>query len=331
MTVPAGYRIIREGAALGEAQPRGLIGVSGPDRASYLQGLLTNDIPALAPGSGCYAAWLTPQGRMTTDLHVLESGDMVLLDVPAFTAASVLQRLDQFLFSEQVALADLSEPLRRLELHGPKAAAAIEAALGSSVGLADWPRYRNARAPYAAGAVVAVRLDLLGVPGFVLYVDAGGESALRGALEGAGAKAVSADAIAVARVEAGCPLFGVDMDENTIPLEAGIESRAISLTKGCYVGQEVIIRMLHIGHGRVARKLVGLRFDDGGGIAKDAHLTKDGRDVGRVTSVAQSPDLGWIGLGYVHRDHLAPGTELRASTAAGEVQAVVDALPFRAG
>src|SRR5919106_293263 len=107
----ADFHTLREGAALADTSPRGQIAVSGRDRASYLQGLLTNDIQALTPGTGCYAMWLTPQGRMLTDLHVFESGDMILLDVPAAEVAATLQRLDQFIFSENLQLADLSETL----------------------------------------------------------------------------------------------------------------------------------------------------------------------------------------------------------------------------
>ena len=106
-----GYAAIREGAAIGAVEARVPLGVSGGDRASYLQGLLTNDIEALESGTGCYSAWLTPQGRLLTDLHVLESGDMILLDVPAAQAGPTLERLDQFLFSEDVTLADLSTSL----------------------------------------------------------------------------------------------------------------------------------------------------------------------------------------------------------------------------
>src|ERR687891_2566979 len=107
MTLQDGYRTIREGAALVTGPARGRIALSGKDRASYLHGLLTNDIQALQPGSGCYAAWLTPQGTMITDLHVLEAGDMILLDVPASMRETLLQKLDQFIFSEDVQVGDL--------------------------------------------------------------------------------------------------------------------------------------------------------------------------------------------------------------------------------
>ena len=113
------YRALKEAAAIGAVAPRAAIGLSGKDRAAFLQGLLTNDVQALKAGSGCYSAWLTPQGRMLTDLHIFESGDMMLVDVPAELAQATLQRLDQFLFSEDVQFADLSGALTSVWVHGP--------------------------------------------------------------------------------------------------------------------------------------------------------------------------------------------------------------------
>ena len=123
------FRHIVEGAAAGSVQPRAQVAVAGKDRASFLQGFLTNDVEALRPGAGCYAAWLTPQGRMLTDMHVLESEGMMLLDLPASTAEATLARLDQFHFGEDVTLSALSGSLTSLWLHGPRAAAALETAV----------------------------------------------------------------------------------------------------------------------------------------------------------------------------------------------------------
>jgi len=115
-------QVLDTGAGIGAVSARAQIAVAGKDRAAYLQGLLTNDIQALTAGTGCYAAWLTPQGRMITDLHVLESGDMILLDVPAELGQSLIERLDQFLFTEDVQLASLTASLRAVWIHGPAAA-----------------------------------------------------------------------------------------------------------------------------------------------------------------------------------------------------------------
>jgi len=314
---------LSENAVIGAIAPRRAIGVAGKDRAAYLQGLLTNDIQALSPGGGCYAAWLTPQGRMLTDLHVFESGDMMLLDVPAELVQATLQRLDQFLFSEDVQLADLSETLRGVWIHGPTAASILERVLTGVTGLDAWPEYRNARAEFAGSPAVVARVTQLGVPGFCVYVDPAREEPLRLALQGAGAVVANGAALEAARIEAGYPVFGPDMTEDTIPLEAGIEDRAISMTKGCYVGQEVIIRVLHRGGGRVVRKLVGLRIE-GEVPASGARIMSGEREVGKVTSAAGSPRLGAIALGYVHRDVVAPGTRVEIEG----TPAVVSALPI---
>ena len=328
MTLPEDYRLIRERAALGELMSRGRVAVSGKDRAAYLQGLLTNDIQQLQPGSGCYAAWLTPQGRMTTDMHVLESGDMILLDVPAAQVESIVKRLEQFIFTEDVQVGDLSAALGGVSVHGPQAGPAVERAFNQALGVAGWPDYRNARAEFAGEAIVLARIDRLGVPGFVAYISSGRTEDLRRALIDAGAQEAGAEAIDVCRIEAGYPLFGSDMDDETIPLEAGIESRAISFSKGCYVGQEVVIRVLHRGHGKVARKLVGLRFEADRSVTPGTKLQVDRRDIGVVTSGAHSPRLGAVALGYVHRDYIAPGSRVEAMLDGAAVPGTVSALPF---
>ena len=331
MTTPERYRALKEHAAIGAISKRKAIGLTGKDRATYLHGLLTNDIQALAPGTGCYAAWLSPQGRMVTDMHIFESGDMMLLDVPADLLSVTLQRLDQFLFSEDVQIADLSETLAAVWLHGPAAASTIEDVLTGISGLASWPEYRNARAELGGAPVVVGRVSQLGVPGFVVYADPARGADLQRALVADGATVADTEAIEAARIEAGYPLFGTDMTDETIPLEAGIEDRAISMSKGCYVGQEVIIRVLHRGHGRVAKRLVGLRFrgDQADDMpASGARVFSEARDVGSVTSVASSPRLGPIALGYLHRDFVAVGTQVEVQTKSGRVTAVVSDQPM---
>jgi folate-binding protein YgfZ len=287
---------------MGAIAPRAQVAVAGRDRATFLHGLLTNDTASLKAGSGCYAAWLTPQGRMLCDLHVLESGDMILLDVPAAEVQHVADRLEQFHFSEDVQIATLGS-LRPVWIHGPAAPGMIGA------GLDAWMQYQNARIDLAGVPVVVARIDQLAVPGFVIYVDAQHEDEVTVALATRGALQATPATLDAARLEAGYPVFGIDMTAETIPLEAGIEDRAISLTKGCYVGQEVIIRVLHRGQGRVARRLVRLQID---GLAppRASKIFVGDREVGFVTSAAESPRLGAIALGYVHRDFVEAGTAL---------------------
>lgn len=298
------------GVFLAQVAARLPIGIAGPDRASFLQGLLTNDIAALGAGSGCYAAWLTPQGRMLTDLHVLESGDMILLDVPAAEHQPTLDRLDQFLFSEDVQISDLSAALTSVWIHGQAAPELLEGLLGST-GLAEWPQYRNERVSIEGLPVVLTRIDQLGVPGFCCQVDPAQKVALEGLFRAKGAQEVAPGEVEAARIVAGYPLFGIDMTHDTIPLEAGIEGRAVSLTKGCYVGQEIIIRVLHRGQGRVARRLVTLGVD-GAVPAPGTRLHAGDRDVGWVTSAARSSDAGPVALGYVQRDLAATGSTVDA-------------------
>ena len=325
------YRHLRENAAIGAIAPRQQIAVAGPDRATYLQGLLTNDIPALSPGTGCYSAWLTPQGRMLTDMHVLESGGMILLDVPAETAEATRERLDQFIFTEDVQVESLAGKLTSVWIHGPKAPEVVGRVLldapGRSdrtgpTGLAAWRDYQHTQLDFRGQPVSVARIDQLGVPGFCVHLEPSRERDLIGALTEAGARDVSREALEAARIEAGYPIFGVDMTDDTIPLEAGIEDRAISMSKGCYVGQEVIIRVLHRGHGRVARKLVTLRI---AGLVPErgARLFAADRDVGFVTSAAASPRLGTVAMGYVHRDFVVTGTTIEAAADSGRVPATV--------
>jgi tRNA-modifying protein YgfZ len=314
------YTALREGAGIGSVSARSQLAVAGKDRAAYLQGLLTNDIQAVTPGNGCYAAWLSPQGRMISDLHVLESGDMILLDVPANLAEGLLQRLDQFLFTEDVQLASLADTLRGIWIHGPGAAKLLAGVVPDAPSFHAWTDYQHARLTFDAAPVVIARIDQLGVPGFCAYLAPAQSDSFTSTLVANGAVIVSEQAIAAARIEAGYPVFGVDMTDETIPLEAGIEDRAISFSKGCYVGQEIVIRVLHRGGGRVARKLVALRVH-GNVPASGSRLFAGDRDVGFITSAAASPRLGSIGLGYVHRDFTAPDTALVVASEPGPASA----------
>ena len=321
MTLQEHDSIIRTAAAIGAVAPRRQIAVAGKDHATYLHGLLTNDIQGLSPGTGCYAAWLTPQGRMLTDMHVLESGSMILLDLPAETVDATLARLDQFIFTEDVRLESLVESLSGVWVHGPRAAEAIERAV-TGPAPSTWVQYQHSTFQLGGDSVSIARIDQLGVPGYCIYVARAREAALLAALDAAGAVVALPDAIEAARIEAGYPVFGLDMTDDTIPLEAGIEDRAISMTKGCYVGQEVIVRVLHRGHGRVARKLVGLRID-GTLPLRGARLSAGGREIGSITSAARSPRLGAIALGYVHRDFVDAGTQVSVETPDGVATATV--------
>lgn len=325
----AGYDAARTGVALIDRSDRGRLVLSGADRASYLQGMLTNDIVALRPGQGCYACYLTAQGRMISDMWVFELGDVMLMTTPGSTRTSVLTKLDQFIFSEDVQLGDVTDALSSVALVGPDAARVLhtvvpDIAVERLAALADGG---NLRTSVGGEPAIVLRVGDAGVTAYELLVSRGQFEATWRTLEADGAAPLSVDAAEAIRIEGGVPRFHQDMDETTIPLEAGLERNAINLHKGCYVGQEVIIRVLHRGHGRVAKKLIGLTLS--AEAPKDAlvgaPILTDDREIGRVTSATWSPSMkATIALGYVHRDFVSPGT---AVTVAGTAAAVTD-RPF---
>jgi tRNA-modifying protein YgfZ len=305
-----GYQAARHGSVVVRRDDRGVLSVSGQDRLAWLQGLLTNDVEKLQPGDSCYAAYLTPQGRMISDMRVINREDRTLLEVPGVLAESLCAKLDSLLFTEDAQIADLSGSVAVIDVIGPAASLP----------------------PGAAGAAIATAVDsMYGVPSVTMFVDVADAGGVLAAAVDAGAISTTLETLDVLRIEAGVPLFLVDMDEHTIPLEAGIEGRAVSFTKGCYVGQEVIVRVVQRGHGRVAKKLVGLRFEAGASPHAGDILRRDEREVGRITSAAWSPSLHRpIALAYVHRDFLQPGTTMLAHAADGAalIPATVVTLPF---
>jgi folate-binding protein YgfZ len=304
------YRALLAGAGVIRRDDRGRLMLRGADRLSYLHGLLTNDILALKPGETCYAALLTPQGRMISDMRVFELGDRTLLDMEVSVAAGIREHLDRFVITEDVVVEDASSALAQAGVYGPDASRISDAL----------------RAEFARASMFVLPSSDLGVPGFDLVIASErADDLLRAAVARGGVKVGSA-VCNVTRVEGGIPRFLVDMDTSTIPLEAGIEDRAISMTKGCYVGQEVIIRVLHRGGGRVAKKLVGLTAK--GEMARAHRIASGDREIGSITSAVLSPRFGPIALGYVHRDYTAAGTEVSVQSKEGEVKAHVVSLPF---
>jgi folate-binding protein YgfZ len=318
------YRAARTSAVVIDRSARGKIALTGGDRTSFLHALFTNDIAQLKKGTGVYSAYLTPQGRMISDMRVVETGDELLLDVEESVAVPLAERLDKLIFAEDAQVKNVTNDFALFGVVGPAAAQVIESATAVQVSfLAN--QYDNLR----QGALTIVRDDAFGVSGFDIYVAREGAHSLRERLLAAGAMAASDATAEVLRVEAGRPKFGADMTTETIPLEAGIEDRAISLTKGCYVGQEVIVRVLHRGHGRVARRLVGLLLADGSSPAKSDAVFSGDKQVGEVTSAVVSPMMGApIALAYVQRDHTSVGTELIVKGPQGKCLARVHSLPF---
>ena len=334
------YHALKETAGLVSRLDRGRIALSGTDRAGYLQGLLTNDIVALARDRGCYAAYLTPQGRIVADAELFNVGDQLLLDVHESVKEMLIERFTELVFTEDVTVADWTEGWVGFGVTGPTS----EQCLARAVARSSRPGGREAmpatfddhacRLLSMEGASLVVsRTDPFGAKGFDLWVERGGAPGLRSALLEAGCTEVDAAATDVIRIEHGRPAFPTDLNPETIPLEAGIEDRAVSFTKGCYVGQEVIVRVLHRGQGRVARRLTGLAMNDlvdpTPALVAGAPLWHDDESAGELTSVGFSPAAGSvIGLGYVKRDWLEPGTVLAVDAGPRRVPAVVTTLPF---
>lgn len=335
-TTRSAYDSAHAGAVWTERSQEGRVEVRGADRLSWLQGLLSNDVASLIAGQGCYATYLTPQGRMIADVRVLVREDAVWIDLPGQVKDAVLARLEMFVISEDIELRDLVPAVSRVAVHGPDAAHAIAAALVEDEGhraacaaaLAALSAHAHLAHPWRGHDVLVAADPRLAVPGFDLYVAQAQRDAILEALRTAGVAPSDESTWHLLHVEAGQPRFGIDMDEDTIPLEAGLETDAISFTKGCYVGQEIIVRMRDRGHGRVAKRLMRLVAaapDPGPSpvFAAGAVLVADDREVGRVTSAAWSPRAGrTIGLGYVQRAQAEPGVTLgaRAGDALVEVR-----------
>ena len=202
MTTMPGYDAARSTAVVVDRSGEGRLRLTGADRVSWLQGLVTNDVAALQPGEGCYAAYLTPQGRMISDLRILATREALILDVPTVARAAVASRFEQFIITEDVVVEDVTARIARLAVHGPQSAAVVGKGLDVPVAtLQALTEHSHIDVEFEDAPVIVASCHALG-----------------GTVD----------------VEAGLPLFGVDMDTETIPLEAGLEDSAISLTKGCY-------------------------------------------------------------------------------------------------
>ena len=322
MSTMNGYDAARTGAVVVDRSAEGRLRLTGADRVSWLQGLVTNDVAALQAGQGCYAAYLTPQGRMISDLRILANPEALLLDVPAIAKAAIMARFDQFIITEDVVVEDVTARIARLAVHGPRAAQVVAKALDEpGTALAALAEHAHVGVEFQDAPVVVAGCHALGGPGFDIYCAAERVTDVAARLFASGGHDITVDAWDTLRIEAGLPVFGIDMDTDTIPLEAGLEESAISQTKGCYVGQEVIIRILHRGGGRVVRRLVSWVADaespeDAASPAPGTTFAIDGKDIGRVTSSAWSPSLRrLVGLGYAHRDHTEAGTRFTIAAA----------------
>jgi len=303
------YRALREEAGFARRE-RGWISVRGPDGAEYLQGQLTNDIEALEPGTGAYAALLDRKGRMQADMRVLRTApDEILVECEPEALPASVRHLAMYSVGRDVEVAPLERLLGEISIAGP--AAASQAGL-PPLGAENDHACVDLDGVPARSVRTAAGLDLVASPEHL--------DALEGALERCGLARVSEDALEIVRVESGRPRFGREMTQETIPQEAGINERAVSFTKGCYIGQETVARLHY--KGKPNRHLRGLR------LAADAEtgsvVTLGDRELGKVGTAVLSPAHGPIALAILRRE-AEPGSEVLVG---GEITAEVVDLPF---
>lgn len=323
----AEYWAVRERAGLLDLSFRTQVRVTGSDRVSFLQGMLTNDIKALTPGSGCAAALLTEQGRLVADLRVYALDTWFLLDVDVRVQASMLGTLSRFLVADDVELEDLHSQWVTLALQGPLATQILQACDIAPPGPQE---FRHREAEVAETAVRIVKASETGEEGYELLVPCLRAESVWTTLLQRGASwgllPVGLTALNILRIEAGIPWYGIDMDQDRLVLEVGM-AHAISFTKGCYLGQEVVERATARGH--INRKLSGLRVQGNIPPVSGDKLYHGSHEVGWITSAVVSPRLGHpIALGYVRREYLSPGTQLRIDRHGTPMIAEVVALPF---
>jgi tRNA-modifying protein YgfZ len=304
------YRTITEACGLLDRSERGKLALSGAQAKEFLQGQVSNDIEALEPGRGCYAAFLTPKGKMLGDLRVLDTGDELLLDTERVALQELFNMIRRFRVGYEAELHKRTLERGLLSLIGPEAAARAGA---------PELQEEHSHSPVSLGTVTAraIRTDV----GVDLLCSSSQTAELRTELERSGAVSVTEAAVEALRIERGRPRYGIDLDETVIPQEAGLNERAVSFTKGCYVGQETVARLYY--RGKPNRQLRGLRCSDS--VSGGDAVTFEGRPVGQIGSAAISPRSGAIALALVRRE-APPGSTVAVGSA--EVSAEVVELPF---
>jgi tRNA-modifying protein YgfZ len=318
------YRVLTESCALVDRSERGKLALTGLQAAEFLNGQVTNDVLALAPGEGCYAAFLTHKGKMLGDLRVLAVAEHtqapageLLLDTERGCLQALFDMITRFKVGYDVQLHKRTLQLSLLSLAGP---GARELLMGIDGVRAIPAREHDHLAARIAGA--PVRLIATALPsGVDVLMDASAHEAVLAALVRAGAQPVPEEVAEIVRVECGRPRYGVDLDDGVIPQEAGLNERAVSFTKGCYVGQETVARLHY--RGKPNRHLRGLRLSKA--VPDASELVLGDRAVGLLTSSVLSPVHGPIGLALLRRE-AEPGTSVEAGDR-GASAAVIE-LPF---
>ena len=318
------HRAVRESVGLLDLSFRTVFRVTGTERTRFLNGMLTNDINTLEEGQGCYACLLTPQGKILADLEVYALRDYHLMELDRRWKEQTMDYLNKYIIADDVAFDELGDsPL--LALQGPEATSALQRLLPG----ADLPRGKHGcvEVKFNDHLYRIIQSSLTGEEGYKLMIPAERAADVWRGLQEAGATPVGMSALHILRLEAGIPWFGIDFDEENFPQEAGIEDSAVSFTKGCYVGQEFVIRIARRGH--VNRRISGLLIEREPIPHPGDRLLHEGKEVGRISSAALSPTLGKIiGLGMLRRESQEPGTIVQVESDSKSIPAEVSALPF---
>jgi folate-binding protein YgfZ len=327
----AEYAEARTGCAVFDQSHRAKVELTGNDAASFLHNLCTNDVKDLPLGGGCEFFLTTNKAKVVAHgfVYHVRLGDgrpALWLDLEPGTAEKVIQHLDHFVISEQVEFADRTREFAQMHLAGPNSVAVLERALiDETPPLEPLQHMERTFGPNATCHIR--RRDPLGLPGFdVVCLRARAETVWQLLLR-AGAKPAGRLAFEMLRVEAGTPVWGADIDENTFAPEVGRTAQAISYSKGCYLGQEPIV--MARDRGQVNRTLMGVKLANCS-VPRGSLLFREGKEIGRVMTNLVSPRLGTIGLAYVRRGSQEPGTKVEVEAGGQRQVAEVAALPFAA-
>jgi folate-binding protein YgfZ len=287
--LPDQYRVVTEACGLMDRSDRGKLALTGSEAESFLQGQVSNDVESLARGTGCYAALLTPKGKILADLRILEAGDELLLDTERPALQGLFNTIRRTMIGYDVELHKRTLERGLLSLIGPGAFS-----LTGDEPLRDAPEHTHLNRALAGIPVRVIRTDV----GIDLLCEASASDRLRAWAEAAGAVPVAEELAEALRIERGRPRYGLDLDDTVIPQEAGLNERAVSFTKGCYVGQETVARLYY--RGKPNRHLRGLKLS---APAQTGDPIRSGeREVGHLGSVAISPRFGPIALAIVRRE-----------------------------
>jgi aminomethyltransferase len=314
------YRAARDSVVLADTNFHAVFRFTGPDRARYLNAILTSNIRDLAPGQGTIGLLLNPQGHILAEIETLALEDSIIGISYASVRESTAATIEKFIIMDDVTFADETPSTGSLALAGPQAAELLHRL--STADVASLPERAHLETAIGGIACRLVRRNFGGRAGAELFAAREHLPALwktiSAAITQAGGCSIGFDAINSLRLEAGIPWFGYDFGESVIPHEAGLENSHINYTKGCYTGQEIVERVR--SRGQVNRRRVGLRFDGADLPANGSKLWAGAAEVGYVTSAAHSYALGKnIGMGYLRREHAAPGSKLQAQAGPAEV------------